>query len=333
MGIIYVVMNMCTAISFMAKNHYFGRNLDLYYSYNERVTVTPRSFPLEFRMANGLKNHYAFIGMATVENGFPLYYEAMNEKGLAIAALNFPKNAHYYAPKKDKINIAPFELIPWVLGNFSSLDEVQQEVQRLNLVNINFSKELPLSPLHWMISDKTGSLVLEPMADGLKVFQNPIGVLTNNPPFDTQMLLLQQYSGLSPKNPEKFFIPNVKVNPYSLGMGAIGLPGDMSSPSRFVRAAFVKQNSVCETDEVTEVGQFFHILSSVEQQKGVTEVEEGVYEYTLYSSCLNTDTGVYYYTTYQNRSITAVDMKKEKLNQSFLITYALERQEKINYQN
>lgn len=324
---------MCTAISYKAKNHYFGRNLDLYYNYNEQVTVTPRSYTLNFRMVQPLERHYAFIGMATVEKDYPLYYEAMNEKGLAIAALNFPENAHYYEPEQGKINITPFELIPWVLGRFGTVDEVEREIINLNLVSINFSTSLPLSPLHWMISDKKRSLVLEPMKNGIKCFENPIGVLTNNPPFDIQMLFLQQYSGLSAKNPKKSFLNDIKLKPYSLGMGSIGLPGDMSSPSRFVRAAFIKENSVCDGDKADEIGQFFHILGSVEQPKGVTEVKEGLYEYTLYSSCLDTDAGVYYYTTYQNRSITAVDMKKENLKGSKLVVYDLVKNENVTFKN
>lgn len=324
---------MCTAISFKAKNHYFGRNLDLYYNYNEQITITPRKYPFNFRMTDSLKYHYAIIGMATVEDGYPLYYDAMNEMGLAVAGLNFSENAVYFEPQSGKTNIAPFELIPWLLGNFKSVDEVEQATKGLNIVNRNFSKDFPNSPLHWMVSDKKSSLVLEPMAEGLKIHKNPLGVLTNNPPFDIQILLLQQYSNLSTKNPEKTFSNKVKSTPFSLGMGGIGLPGDASSTSRFVRVAFIKENSVCDCDEVAEIGQFFHILTSVEQQKGVTEVKENIFEYTLYSSCLDTEKGVYYYTTYQNRSITAVDMNKETLNSNSLVTYDLIKKENISFQN
>lgn len=324
---------MCTAVSLVRKNHYFGRNLDLYYNYNERVTVTPRNFHFDFLMTESLKDHYAFIGMATVEAGFPLYYDAANEAGLAIAALNFPENARYSEPQAGKTNIAPFELIPWVLGGFKSVDEVERAVKTLNIVNLNFSDAFPNSPLHWMISDKYRSVVLEPTSNGLEIHQNPLGVLTNNPPFGVQLLLFQQYSRLSTKNPEKTFSKTVRAKPFSLGMGGLGLPGDASSPSRFVRAAFVKENSVCDGGESASVGQFFHILSSVEQQKGITLTDDGELEYTLYSSCINTQKGVYYYVTYENRSITAVDMCKEDLNSSELITYGLIKKENITFQN
>ena len=116
-------------------------------------------------------------------------------------------------------------------------------------------------------------------------------------------------------------------------MGSIGLPGDMSSSSRFVRAAFTKLNSVCGETEEEGVSQFFHILSSVEQPKGCTLVREGEYEFTLYSSCCNTDQGVYYYKTYDNSQISAVDMHAEDLDGSKVVSYPLIKQQQIHFQN
>ena len=324
---------MCTAISFKAKDHYFGRNLELYYKNNETITNTPRKFPLKFRKTEDILTHYAFIGVSTVDNNYPLYYDATNEKGLSMAGLNFPKNAHYPEFQEEKLNIAPFEIIPWVMGKFSSVNEAVEELKSVNLVGINYSEEMPLSPLHFIISDKEKSVTLESTVDGLKIYDNPVGVLTNNPTFDTQMLLLQNYSGLSRENHRESFSDIIESNPYSLGMGAMGLPGDFSSPSRFVKAVFVKLNSLCDDDENSAVGQFFHILSSVEQPKGSVKVEKEKYEYTLYSSCCNTDKGIFYYTTYENRSITAVDMNKEDLNGNSLITYPFLKGEKITLQN
>ena len=219
------------------------------------------------------------------------------------------------------------------MGKFSSVNEAVEELKSVNLVGINYSEEMPLSPLHFIISDKEKSVTLESTVDGLKIYDNPVGVLTNNPTFDTQMLLLQNYSGLSRENHRESFSDIIESNPYSLGMGAMGLPGDFSSPSRFVKAVFVKLNSLCDDDEDSAVGQFFHILSSVEQPKGSVKVEKEKYEYTLYSSCCNTDKGIFYYTTYENRSITAVDMNKEDLNGNSLITYPFLKGEKITLQN
>lgn len=324
---------MCTAITFQTKDHYFGRNLDLEYHYSESVTYTPRNYLFRFRNGTVLARHYAMIGMATVSKDYPLYYEATNEKGLSLAGLNFPGNAVYQPKDPQKENLAPFELIPWLLGRCATVSEALERLQNVSLWNIPFSKEFPVSPLHWLLADRERSVVLEPMADGLKIHENPIGVLTNNPPFDYHMHNLANYLNLTPLPPTNRFSGSIDLKPYSLGMGAVGLPGDPSSASRFVRAAFTKLNSLCGDTESESISQFFHILGSVAQQRGITCVREGEYEYTLYSSCCNTDKGIYYYTTYENSRITAVDMAAEDPEGQTLRSYPLITGQQILRQN
>ena len=324
---------MCTAITYYTKDHYFGRNLDLEFSYNETVTVTPKYYPFHFRNGKVLNHHYAMIGMAYIVDDFPLYYDATNEKGLSMAGLNFPDNADYKEVKEGYDNIAPFEFIPWILGQCASVSEARILLEHINLVNLNFSDELPLSPLHWMISDQRDSIVVESTKDGLKVFENPVGVLTNNPTFDYQMFNLNNYMHLSKEPPANTFAAELELEQYSRGMGAIGLPGDLSSASRFVKAAFTKMNSVSGDSESESISQFFHILGSVEQQRGCVHLGEDKYEITIYSSCCNMDKGIYYYTTYENNQITAVDMYKENLDGNTIISYPLMKEQQINYRN
>lgn len=323
---------MCTAISFQANNHYFGRNLDLEYHYNEEVVITPRNYPFQFRCAGELKTHHAMIGMATVADGYPLYYEATNEHGLSMAGLNFPDNAHYFPIKDGSDNIAPFELIPWVLGRCKDAADAKNLLQNINIANIPFSDEFPLSPLHWMLCDKWTSLVLEQTKDGLNIYDNPIGVLTNNPPFPYHLYNLQNYMNATVEEPTNRFSNKVSLSAYSRGMGGIGIPGDLSSASRFVRAAFTRWNSITEADENAAVGQFFHILGSVEQQRGCVKVGEE-YEFTLYSSCCNTDTGVYYYRTYDNFQITAVKLRSTDLERFDITRFPLVDNQQIRYEN
>lgn len=324
---------MCTAATYLTKDFYFGRNLDLHMSYQETVTVTPRNYPFHFRCGKVLTQHYAMIGMATVASDYPLYYEATNEKGLSLAGLNFPQNAVYYPKAEDMDNIAPFELIPWLLGQCATVAEAMQYIEHLNIWNTPFSPQFPLSPLHWILSDRTRSIVLEPMADGLKVYENPVGILTNNPPFDFHMYNLANYMNVTSAIPSNRFAESVDLKPYSLGMGSIGLPGDLSSASRFVKAAFTKLNSRSGSSESESVSQFFHILGSVAQQNGLTAVEGGQYEYTIYSSCCNTDKGIYYYTTYENSQISAVSMHNEDLEGKTLISYPLIKGQQVRMQN
>lgn len=314
---------MCTAITYQTKNHYFGRNLDLEYSYHETVTITPRNFPFHFRKVKSLNSHYAMIGMAYVVENYPLYYDATNEKGLSMAGLNFPEYACYRPEQADRDNIAPFEFIPWILGQCATIAEVREKLEIINLTELPFSKELPLAPLHWMISDRGQSITVEFVKDGLKIYDNPVGVLTNNPPFDMQMFHLNNYMSLSAKPPVNCFSEKLELKPYSCGMGAMGLPGDFSSASRFVKAAFTKLNSVSGDSESESISQFFHILGSVAQQRGCVYMGEGKYELTIYSSCCNTDKGIYYYITYENSQITGVDMHRTDLEGETLTSYPL----------
>ena len=323
---------MCTAVSFKSKDHYFGRNLDLDFHYNETVTITPRNYPFEFHSLDTIPAHYAIIGMATVEQNYPLYYDATNEYGLSMAGLNFPGEAVYQAHKQDLDNVAPFELIPWVLAQCKTVNEAKELLHKTNLCNQPYSADYPLTPLHWLIADKTKSIVVEPLAAGLIIHDNPIGILTNSPPFDYHLYNLRNYLNVTADMPENRFADWLKLSPYSRGMGAIGLPGDLSSASRFVRAAFIKFNSVCCDDELSSVSQFFHILSSVEQQNGCCKTEDG-YEQTIYSSCCNTSKGIYYFATYDGRQIRAVNLHGTHLDGQELQSYNIDQIQKIEYIN
>lgn len=324
---------MCTAATYQTNDFYFGRTLDYEFAYGEQITITPRNYPLHFRHEGVIESHYAIIGMAHVAENYPLYYDAINEKGVCMAGLNFVGNAHYEEVSGQTTNVAQFEFIPWILSQCADLTEVRNFLSNMQLVNTPFSEQFPLSQLHWIISDKTGTITVESMSDGLHIYDNPVGVLTNNPPFLQQMFQLNNYMHLSPRQPENSFSAKLNLNPYSRGMGALGLPGDLSSSSRFVRAAFTKMNSFSGSSESESVSQFFHILGSVDQQRGCCEVTEGKYEITIYTSCCNAAKGVYYYTTYENHQISAVDMHKENLDSNSLICYPVIQGEQIHFQN
>lgn len=324
---------MCTAATYQTKDFYFGRTLDYEFLYPSEVTIAPRNFQFRFRNLDVMDSHYAIIGMAFVNDGFPLFYDAVNEHGLAIAGLNFVGNAVYSNVIDGKDNVAQFELIPWILGQCRDLLQVRKLLCQINITNTAFSEKLPPSQLHWIISYKGESITLESVRDGLKIYDNPAGVLTNNPPFPEQMFNLNNYMHLSPKSPANSFSKDLELETYSRGMGALGLPGDLSSMSRFVRVAFVKMNSLSEESEEKSVSQFFHILNCVDQQRGCCELDGGKHEITIYTSCCNTDKGIYYYTTYDNHQINAVKLHGVELDSRELIRYSLLLDESINYQN
>lgn len=324
---------MCTAVTYKTKDFYFGRTLDYEFSYGDDVTITPRNYPFHFIEEGYIDTHYAIIGMAHVIENYPLYYDGVNEKGLAIAGLNFVGNSYYNKKVEGKDNITQFEFIPWILSKCATTQEARKLIEKMNLLDRNFNENLPVAQLHWIISDSNETITVEPLKEGIKIYENPVGVLTNNPPFDIQMFNLNNYMSVSTKEPQNTFSKEIDLKAYSRGMGAIGLPGDLSSQSRFVRASFVKLNSISSEGEKESVSQFFHILNSVDQQRGCCNLGEGKCEITIYTSCCNTNKGIYYYTTYDNHQITAVDMNKEDLDSSELIRYPTIKEEQIRLQN
>ena len=235
---------MCTAVTYKTKDFYFGRTLDYDFSYGDEIAITPRGYPFHFRRAGEMQTHYSMIGMAHVAENYPLYHEAANEKGLCMAGLNFVGNAFFGKEEENKDNIAQFEFIPWILGQCADIREARELLKKMTLVNIPFNENLPVAELHWMIADSNETITVEFVKEGVRIYDNPVGTLTNNPPFDEQLFQLNNYMSLSAKTPKNRFSDKLPLHAYSRGMGALGLPGDLSSQSRFIRASFVKMNSV-----------------------------------------------------------------------------------------
>lgn len=325
---------MCTSLTFQTSDFYFGRNLDLEYNFGEKIVITPRQYPFIFKFAGTLSEHYAIIGTAQITDSCPLYAEAVNEKGLCLAALNFPGNAVYAeTPESGKTNLAPFELFGFLLGTCATVKEAEEKLKAVCITHTAFKDGYPVAPLHWHIADKDRSLVLECIKDGMHLYENPVGVLTNNPPFPFQLTNLQNYMHLTSNPPENRFAPALKLAPYGQGMGALGLPGDASPASRFVRAAFCKWNSELPSGEEASVTQFFHILDNVAMVAGSVRTPENKFDRTTYSSCINASRGIYYYKTYNNNQISAVSMHKTDLDGCAPVVFEQVNRQQICYQN
>ena len=320
---------MCTAISENQNHHLFGRTLDLECSYGESIVITPRGFPISFLHEGESKRGNAIIGVAHVNKNFPLYYDAINEHGLGIAALNFSGFAHYFNAGSKKKNIASFELPLWVLRNCSTLSEAKRLLSDTVITDDSFADSLPPTPLHWLIADGTGAITVEQTESGLNIYENPVGVLTNAPEFSFHELNLANYMGASTMPPSNKLCPQAKIVPYSRGMGAMGLPGDFSSSSRFVRAVFAKSHTRADDTEFGEVGRFFHIMETVSQPLGCAEADDGKPISTIYTSCADTEEGIYYFTTYKYRRIRGVRMHAHELDSCNLIEFSMEKDEDI----
>ena len=324
---------MCTAISVVEGGHYFGRTLDYEHSFGESATVTPRKFPLRFTDGKMVQDHYALVGTAHIRSGFPLYYDAVNEKGLCAAGLNLTHSTLYAAPKNDGTDIAHYELILKLLSLCASVDEAVEMLINSNITDSRFDEDTPSAKLHWLISDKMRSITVEVIGGIVSIIENKIGVLTNEPQFLEQLTKLSDYMSLSASQPQNNAFRGIDPMPYSRGMGAIGLPGDLSSSSRFVRVAFFKSNiKLCE-DNKTNIGRIFDVLGTVKQPYGCCEVADRVYEKTIYTSCCDAQQGIYYYTTENNHRITAVSINNCDINGYRLWHYPMNDNDDIFYLN
>lgn len=315
---------MCTSLAFPARELY-GRNLDLEYHFGEQLVICPRRHGFSFLHHEPLTKHYAMIGMANIVQDTPLYAEAANEKGLYIAGLYFSGNAHYFeSPAPEKLNLAPYELIPLILGSCSTLAQARSLLEKVHLLAVPFAPGFPLAQLHWQISSPEGSIIAEPMADGIHIYEDRLGVLTNNPPYPYHLMNLNNYRSISTRTGENSFCPELELDVYGQGMGAMGLPGDASPMSRFVRCAFLKSHADFEEERPLQISQFFHILDGVSMLKGSVVTPEGRPDETIYSCCIDARAGIYYYKTYHSGCIYALDMHKADLDGSALSALVLE---------
>lgn len=324
---------MCTSLVLKTKDSYFGRNMDIAFDFGE-IVITPRNYRISFKKESDMVSHYAILGTAAVFDNYPLYADAVNEVGLAMAGLNFPNYACYSTEgKSNKNNITPYEIIPWVLGQCSTVKEARALLEHINIVAIPFNGQLPIATLHWHIADCRQSIVVECTKEGMKVWDNPIGVLANNPTFDFHLTNLSLYTNLTIQNRKTSFQNINEVQLFSKGMGSIGLPGDFSSVSRFVKIAYLKEHSNCKQDEASSVTQFFHLLDQVSVPTGLIETDTPKRYQTVYTSCYNLNKGIYYYKTYENNQINAVYLMRAPLEHTQLLRYPMVHTQQIQALN
>ena len=222
----------------------------------------------------------------------------------------------------------------WSLTQFNSVAELRKSIDSIAFIDVPLPILGVTPPLHWILADKSGEcIVLEPTADGIKVYDNPIGVMTNSPEFSWHLQNLRQYIGLKsqPFAPTEW--GDVPLSAFGQGSGSMGLPGDFTPPSRFVRAAYGKQNIQGIENEEEGISAIFHILSNCEVPKGAVITEDGILDNTIYTSAMCMESGTYYYHTYDCRQIIAIHLFNEDLDTAEIKTYPFQRKQKIFYEN
>ncbi|MFI3284731.1 MAG: choloylglycine hydrolase [Erysipelotrichaceae bacterium] len=329
---------MCTAFTLASKDnqHFFGRNMDLEYDFNQSVMMIPRNYKWE-NVVDQSKHmtSYAMIGMGTILFDHPMIAEAMNEKGLAVAGLNFP---HYCGYEQEVIegdvNIGPFDVALWILSHFESVNQLKETLETLHIIDRPFNQHVPNATLHWIVSDKENqSIVIECVEGKMNVHDNPLGLLGNSPTFDWHMTHLNQYTMLNVQHQKPVQWLNHTLTPDGQGTGLIGLPGDVYPASRFVRAAFLKTHSQHIENAPQTIAQVFHILGNLAMVAGSVITEDDKQDLTRYSSCMWLETGVYYYWTYETIGVHAIALHNQDLEAHEIKLFEYPKGLKIYHQN
>lgn len=329
---------MCTALTLITKDgeHLFGRNMDIEFSFGQSVGIIPRNFEY-VNMSTGEKERVqnAIIGMMTIMDNHPMLADGLNEKGLAIAGLNFPNYAKWEdSLKENKINIPAYDLMLWVLSNFEKIEDVKEAIKNVNLMSTQINSQAPAPTLHWIVTDLSGeSIVIEKTEDSFKVFDNNVGVLTNSPTFDWHMTNLKQYIGLEANQVTNATWGRENLIAHGQGVGAIGLPGDFTPASRFIRTAFLRNFAIANDKDKLNEMEFFHILNNVAMVRGSVRTPQSMSDITQYTSCMNQEKGLYYYNTYNNNGLNVIDMHKENLNATEIKLFTYNDTFTVNSQN
>ncbi len=288
---------MCTSITLPLPDgtQLFGRTLDWHEHFDERILQVPQGFSFDIgnrlRVSGGDRRYrhscYAILGMGTEGDGYPLFADGMNERGLCMAGLRFAASAHYLSPAATPptgfLCLSPWEMIPFVLGFCGTLDDAREALSRVRVVDRPFPAsggEIPNAPLHWHVADcrHGGSLVIEATAQGLRIYDAPLGVLTNDPLYPEQMAAYEEARRTG-----------------------VFLPAGYDSTARFVRAAHLRELAVSRAEpyaDMDAVTRFFRMAAAVSPQQGDVRAIDGEgWQTTLYTACMDGARGRYLYTT------------------------------------
>ena len=321
----YVKINiriMCTGIRFTDNvgHMYFGRNLDWTTGYGEKVIITPHRYRYHSAFLGENTNNLAIIGMGIIAENTPLYFDCANEKGLAVAGLNFPSYAKYEpTPVDRKINVAAYEFPLWVARNFTTVDELVIALKDVAIVAKPVNDQYSVSELHWLIGDKNRSIVVEYTENRLEIHDNPPDILTNQPGYSWHQENLRNYMNLFSQMPKEVKWGKTVMKPFGTGSLIQGLPGGYSPTDRFVRVAYLNTHYPTKSTEEENISRLFHTLAGVAMIDGAAAMQDGSFEKTVYTGGYSTRTQTYYYNTYDDFTIKSVKLLDQNLDSSELI--------------
>ncbi len=333
----------CTGIRLTAEDGsvVHARTLEFAVEIHSDVIVVPRDYNRTGTTpdgGNGLqwRSKYASLGANGVD--LPYIFDGLNEKGLAVGTFYFPTTAGYmkYEPSRAAKTLAPWEVGSWILDNFATVEEVKQNLDKIVVSEVVLKAWGFSPPLHYVVHDASGnSIVVEYVGGKLNIHDNPLGVMANSPSFDWHMTNLRNYVNLSLTNTPALQLGPVKLLPFGQGAGMLGLPGDFTPPSRFVRAAAFSHALLPSKTGYDAVLQAFHLLNNFDIPKGVAREREKdehgniLADYTLWTSANDLKAKRFYFRTYDNSQIRMVDLMKMDLNAKEIIKIPMKGKEII----
>jgi choloylglycine hydrolase len=312
----------------------YGRTMEFAFELESHAMVIPRAHKLsstgpDGKPAMSWTGKYAAVGLNAL--GITALVDGMNEKGLAGGLLYFPGYAEYTDPAKvDPANsLAPWDFLTWVLTNYATVAEVKAAITDIAVIEVVQETLKIAPPLHYTLHDATGaSLVIEPIDGKLKVYDNPLGVMTNAPSFDWHMTNLSNYVTISNVNAPPLKIGNVTIPPLGQGSGLLGIPGDGTPPSRFIRALGYTLSAEPMPSGPESVRLAEHILNNFDIPKGWVRDhgQNEPLEYTQWSSVADLANLAYYVKTYDDPVLRSIDMKTLDLDAKELVSVELKPQ-------
>ena len=333
----------CTGIRLIAVDGsvVHARTLEFSVDLQSDVIVVPRGYVRigstpDGRQGLKWKTKYASVGANGA--GLPFIFDGLNEKGLAVGTFYFPNSAgymHYKATEASK-TVAPWEVGSWILENFATIEEVRDNAGKIVVPEVLFKTWGFVPPVHYVVHDASGkSIAIEHVNGKLNIHDNPLGVMTNSPTFDWHMTNLRNYVNFSLVNVPPVQLGSVKLTGFGQGTGMLGLPGDFTPPSRFVRAVAFSQSVLPSKTGSDAILEAFHILNNFDIPKGAARDHEKdehgniVADYTLWTSANDLKAKRFFFRTHENSQIRMVDLMKMNLNAKDLTTVSMKGDEVI----
>jgi choloylglycine hydrolase len=324
----------CTGVCLQAQDGsiVYARTLEFGADLQSQVLFLPRGYQTIGTTASGSpgltwKARYAAVGMNAYDHD--IFADGVNEQGLAAGIFYFPGYAGYQkvTPQDESQSIAPWELVTWMLTNFATVEEIKAALPSIKVAAVPYGNKNDVPPLHYTARDASGgSLVIEYVDGELHTYDNPIGVITNSPTFDWHQTNLRNYVNLSTVNASPVSIDGVTLAPFGQGSGLVGLPGDFTPPSRFVRAVALSQDALPGEDAEDTVKVAFHVLDSFDIPRGAVRPPAGSnepLEYTQWTSASDLKNRKYYFHTYDDRRVRSVSLEEFNLDATEPTTFPL----------